>query len=59
MKYQITTVGNGIMVMPAPDLSRDRWFHDKDVYVFPTWPEASKWIGDQFRAESEVGGTEK
>jgi hypothetical protein len=45
--YQIDKVANGFMVRFPPDLSRDCVYRMSEVYVFPTWADASEWLGER------------
>jgi hypothetical protein len=51
--YEVQKVANGFQVLPPRSFTHDRVYALRDVYVFPTWAEASKWLGDQFRDASE------
>jgi hypothetical protein len=49
--YEIRQVANGFMVVPGSGWVRNGQAMGSEVHVFPTWPEASKWLGDHFRVE--------
>jgi hypothetical protein len=51
--FEILQVANGFLVNPVANVNQGNYWMQSDVQVFNTWPEASKWLGDQFRAKTE------
>jgi hypothetical protein len=52
-QFCVWQVANGFKVTPAPSFMRGEAWSTAEEYVFPTWAEASKWLGDQFRRPQE------